>query len=144
MVGAIGLVIYAFATSGEAVSDDAGNWAKAAGVGIALFFVLVGVNLDAAPGSMTLTIHGTTASGGAATTQVPLWATNLFGSAFYIFLLRQFFLGLPRDLFEAAKIDGVGHFVFERNVPATFGHPWYSFLGDLALCRDMLTGRIKF
>jgi multiple sugar transport system permease protein len=27
--------------------------------------------------------------------QVPLWAHNLFGSAFYIFLLRQFFLGLP-------------------------------------------------
>jgi multiple sugar transport system permease protein len=47
---------------------------------------------------------------GLATTQVPLWASNLFGSAFYIFLLRQFFLGLPRDLFEAAKIDGVGHF----------------------------------
>lgn len=47
---------------------------------------------------------------GLATTQVPLWAANLFGSAFYIFLLRQFFLGLPRDLFEAAKIDGVGHF----------------------------------
>jgi multiple sugar transport system permease protein len=36
----------------------------------------------------------------------PLWAGNLFGSAFYIFLLRQFFLGLPRDLFDAAKIDG--------------------------------------
>ena len=47
---------------------------------------------------------------GLATTQVPLWAQNLFGSAFYIFLLRQFFLGLPRELFEAAKIDGVGHF----------------------------------
>jgi multiple sugar transport system permease protein len=47
---------------------------------------------------------------GLATTQIPLWAQNLFGSAFYIFLLRQFFLGLPRDLFEAAKIDGVGHF----------------------------------
>jgi hypothetical protein len=30
-------------------------------------------------------------------TLYPLWAGNLFGSAFYIFLLRQFFLGLPRD-----------------------------------------------
>jgi multiple sugar transport system permease protein len=39
----------------------------------------------------------------------PLWAKNLFGSAFYIFLLRQFFLGLPRDVFEAAKVDGAGH-----------------------------------
>ena len=40
-------------------------------------------------------------------THVPLWGANLFGSAFYIFLLRQFFLGLPRELFEAARIDGV-------------------------------------
>ncbi|WP_342766642.1 hypothetical protein [Xylanimonas oleitrophica] len=30
-------------------------------------------------------------------TNVPLWAGNLFGSAFYVFLLRQFFLGLPRE-----------------------------------------------
>ena len=46
---------------------------------------------------------------GLATTQVPLWASNLFGSAFYIFLLRQFFLGVPRELFEAARVDGAGH-----------------------------------
>ena len=39
-------------------------------------------------------------------TLTPLWAGNLFGSAFYIFLLRQFFLGLPRDLFDAARVDG--------------------------------------
>ena len=45
----------------------------------------------------------------------PLWAGNLFGSAFYIFLLRQFFLGLPRDLFEAAKIDGANNWqIFSR------------------------------
>ncbi len=42
-------------------------------------------------------------------TQVPLWAQNLFGSAFYIFLLRQFFLGLPRELFEAARVDGCSY-----------------------------------
>ncbi len=40
---------------------------------------------------------------------IPMWAMNLFGSAFYIFLLRQFFLGLPRELFEAAKVDGAGN-----------------------------------
>ncbi len=39
-------------------------------------------------------------------TLVPLWAQNLFASAFYVFLLRQFMLGLPRDLFDAAKVDG--------------------------------------
>ncbi|KAF4407714.1 MULTISPECIES: carbohydrate ABC transporter permease [Streptomyces] len=45
-----------------------------------------------------------------ASSQIPLWAPNLFGSAFYIFLLRQFFLGLPRELFEAARLDGASHF----------------------------------
>ncbi len=39
-------------------------------------------------------------------THVPLWAGNLFASAFYVFLLRQFFLGLPREPFEAARLDG--------------------------------------
>ncbi len=43
---------------------------------------------------------------GLVNTQYPLWIPNLFGSAFYIFLLRQFFMGITRDLFEAARIDG--------------------------------------
>jgi multiple sugar transport system permease protein len=43
-------------------------------------------------------------------TQVPLWGQNLFGSAFYIFLLRQFFLGVPREYFEAARVDGCSFF----------------------------------
>ncbi len=42
-------------------------------------------------------------------TTVPLWGANLFGSAFYIFLQRQFFLGLPRELFEAARVDGASY-----------------------------------
>jgi multiple sugar transport system permease protein len=42
-------------------------------------------------------------------TNIPLWAMNLFGSAFYIFLQRQFFLGLPREIFEAARVDGVSY-----------------------------------
>jgi multiple sugar transport system permease protein len=42
-------------------------------------------------------------------TWAPLFAANLFGSAFYIFLQRQFFLGLPRELFEAARIDGANY-----------------------------------
>jgi multiple sugar transport system permease protein len=43
-------------------------------------------------------------------TWVPLFGANLFGSAFYIFLQRQFFLGLPRELFEAARVDGASYF----------------------------------
>lgn len=42
-------------------------------------------------------------------TNVPLWGANLFGSAFYIFLQRQFFLGLPRDTFEASRMDGLSY-----------------------------------
>jgi multiple sugar transport system permease protein len=42
-------------------------------------------------------------------TWVPLFGANLFGSAFYIFLQRQFYLGLPRELFEAARLDGVNY-----------------------------------
>ncbi len=41
----------------------------------------------------------------------PLWLPQWFGGgAFYIFLLRQFFLTLPRELDEAALIDGAGRF----------------------------------
>ena len=43
-------------------------------------------------------------------TWVPLFGANLFGSAFYIFLQRQFFLGIPRELFEAARVDGASYF----------------------------------
>jgi multiple sugar transport system permease protein len=39
-------------------------------------------------------------------TYYPLWASNIFGSAFYIFMLRQFFMTIPRDLIDAARVDG--------------------------------------
>jgi multiple sugar transport system permease protein len=48
-------------------------------------------------------------------TLTPLWAGNLFGSAFYIFLLRQFFLGLPRQVFEAARTDGANDWQLFRH-----------------------------
>ena len=38
----------------------------------------------------------------------------------------------------------VGHFFFEKNRPATFKYPFYSFLGDWVMYRDMLTGKIRF
>ena len=38
----------------------------------------------------------------------------------------------------------VGHFFFEKNRPATFKHPFYSFAGDWVMYRDMLLGRIPF
>jgi hypothetical protein len=38
----------------------------------------------------------------------------------------------------------VGHFFFERNRPATFSHPVYSFIGDWVMYKDLLTGKIPF
>lgn len=37
-----------------------------------------------------------------------------------------------------------GHAVFEKNKPATFRYPWYSFLGDWLMFKEILTGKIKF
>ncbi len=53
---------------------------------------------------------------GLVNTQAPLWASNLFGSAFYIFLIRQFYLSLPRELFEAARTDGASYFQIWRHI----------------------------
>jgi multiple sugar transport system permease protein len=56
-------------------------------------------------------------------TLVPLWAQNIFGSAFYIFLLRQFMLALPRDLFDAARVDGAGHWRVFRSIALPLAKP---------------------
>ena len=38
----------------------------------------------------------------------------------------------------------VGHFFFERNKPATFKYPGFSFMGDWRLWWDIVRGRIRF
>lgn len=40
----------------------------------------------------------------------PLTVPGFFGDAFFIFLMRQFFLSIPRELTDAAKLDGASHF----------------------------------
>jgi multiple sugar transport system permease protein len=47
---------------------------------------------------------------GMVNTLYPLWLGNLFGSSFYIFMLRQFFLGIPQDMTEAARVDGASYY----------------------------------
>jgi len=37
----------------------------------------------------------------------------------------------------------VGHFVFEKNKPATFDYPWWSFMGDYKMLSLFATGRIS-
>ena len=74
----------------------------------------------------------------------PLWVPAWFGSAFSIFLLRQFFRSIPMELSEAAKIDGCSEWgIFSRIVmplakPAVavvalfaFMGAWNDFLGPL-------------
>ncbi len=51
--------------------------------------------------------------------------------------------------FAAAALVGygcawVGHFFFERNKPATFRHPLYSFLADWVMYKDILTRRVPW
>lgn len=38
----------------------------------------------------------------------------------------------------------VGHFIFEKNKPATFKYPLYSFVSDWLMYKDILTGKIPF
>jgi hypothetical protein len=37
----------------------------------------------------------------------------------------------------------VGHFMFEKNKPATFTHPLYSLMGDFRMCFDVLAGNLE-
>ncbi len=40
----------------------------------------------------------------------PLIVPSFFGNAFFIFMMRQFFLGVPGELADAARVDGAGEF----------------------------------
>ena len=41
-------------------------------------------------------------------TYLPLVVPSMFGTAYFIFLLRQFFMTIPEELSDAARIDGAG------------------------------------
>ncbi|MBB5883461.1 DUF962 domain-containing protein [Xanthomonas sp. LMG 8992] len=63
-------------------------------------------------------------------------------------LLLALCTGHPRWLW-GAPVCGygcawIGHFVFEKNRPATFKHPLYSLAGDWVMFKDMLLGRIRW
>ena len=49
-------------------------------------------------------------------TFLPLIAPYFCGNAFYIFLLRQFFMTIPKELHEAASIDGCSEFNIFKNI----------------------------
>lgn len=77
-------------------------------------------------------------------TFLPLTVTCFFGNPFFIFLLRQFFLGIPKELSQSAKVDGASEFyiylklILPLSKPAittvlifSFLHNWGDFIGPL-------------
>lgn len=54
------------------------------------------------------------------------------------------FWWLAAGLVAGYAFAWIGHYFFEHNRPATFSYPFYSFLGDWAMWKDMLVRRIKF
>ena len=82
-------------------------------------------------------------------TFAPLTVPHFFGGAFAIFLMRQFFLTIPRDLSDAARIDGCGPWgVYARIVMPlskpvvatvalfTFLGSWNDYMGPLIYLAD--------
>lgn len=82
-------------------------------------------------------------------TLLPLWVPALLGGAFFIFMLRQFMKAIPRELEEAALIDGCSWFnIYWRVIlplmkPAlaavaifTFMNVWNEFMGPLIYLSD--------
>lgn len=53
----------------------------------------------------------------------PLILPNLFGDAFSIFLLRQFFLTIPEEYSDAARVDGAGEFRIMVTIIARMAKP---------------------
>jgi ABC-type glycerol-3-phosphate transport system permease component len=82
-------------------------------------------------------------------TFLPLTATAFFGNPFFIFLFRQFFLGIPKELSEAAKMDGASEFLIYSRVIIPLSTPviatviifaflrtWNDFIGPLIFLSD--------
>ncbi|HLQ26454.1 MAG TPA: DUF962 domain-containing protein [Acidiferrobacterales bacterium] len=63
-----------------------------------------------------------------------LFLFGIFYHNYYLFLLAFLF---------GYGCGWIGHFVFEKNRPATFRYPFYSFVGDFRMAIDLMLGRIK-
>lgn len=82
-------------------------------------------------------------------TFLPLTVTCFFGNPFYIFLIRQFFIGLPMELSEAARIDGAREFSIFAKIMIPLSKPvlvtaavfaflksWNDYVGPLVFLSD--------
>ncbi|MGB2741948.1 MAG: DUF962 domain-containing protein [Cognaticolwellia sp.] len=73
---------------------------------------------------------------------------HFIGSSLIILMLTYMLISTQWVLLWTLPLFGygfawVGHFFFEKNKPATFTYPWYSFLGDWVMYKDILTGKLK-
>ncbi|OZC49700.1 sugar ABC transporter permease [Rhodococcus sp. 14-2483-1-1] len=66
------------------------------------------------------------------------WAVILpsSASAFGLFLARQFMLGIPRELLEAARLDGAGHWQIFRRVVLPLSGPLIAVLAFMSLLQS--------
>jgi ABC-type glycerol-3-phosphate transport system permease component len=94
--------------------------------------------------------HPFSTSGNWIGTHEPLWVGAFLGGAFGTFLLRQFFLTIPRELADAARVDGANPWQIYRHVylplakPAlatlaifTFMWSWNDFINPIIYLRDV-------
>lgn len=73
---------------------------------------------------------------------------HFVGTAGVIALLLLFFFTGDLMVLAALPVVGygfawIGHFLFEKNKPATFKHPYYSLLGDFRLFWEILSGKVN-
>ncbi|MDR1176606.1 MAG: carbohydrate ABC transporter permease [Treponema sp.] len=69
-------------------------------------------------------------------TFLPLTVTCFFGNPFYIFLMRQFFLSLPRELNQAARIDGASEFRIFAQIAIPLSQPVLATVAIFAFLRS--------
>jgi len=76
-------------------------------------------------------------------------ALHFIGTSIALVLFALAIFGGYPWLLLVAVVQGyvwawIGHFVFEKNKPATFDYPGYSFVCDWLMYRDMWMGRISW
>ncbi|KAI9317708.1 hypothetical protein BX666DRAFT_2026980 [Dichotomocladium elegans] len=74
---------------------------------------------------------------------------HLTGTTLSILLTLYGLLGRKKQLLLVALIQGyafawIGHFCFEKNKPATFRYPIYSFICDFKMWKEVVLGQRKF
>jgi alpha-glucoside transport system permease protein len=77
---------------------------------------------------------------------VPIWfAHTCFGMPFCIFILKNFVASLPREIIEAARVDGAGHLAIFRKLVLPLSVPAVASLGIFQfvyIWNDLLIGRV--